>query len=223
MAADSVWERVLRASDLLWPDENVVRCVNRFFGRVPREERAALSALDIGFGSGRHVLYLAQEGFRVYGLDIAQTAIARILDKVARYNLNVDIRQEELLQTTMPTQAFALVVGWGSLFCADSEGVRANLHKVHDLLLPSGILCANFRTTRNWFYGLGESLGKHTFRLDARSRDYEGIVYHFFEEDELVALLQEAGLEVIYNEYVEWRKFGTETHSWWIITARKPA
>jgi 2-polyprenyl-3-methyl-5-hydroxy-6-metoxy-1,4-benzoquinol methylase len=169
------------------------------------------------------MLYLAQEGFGVCGLDVAQAAIERIQEKAARWNQHFDIRQEDLLLTTMPANAFSLVVAWGSLFCAGSADVRAYLHKVQDLLMPSGILCANFRTTKNWFYGLGESLGKHTFQLDARSKDYEGIVYRFFEEDELVALLQEAGLEVIYNEYVEWRKFGTETHSWWVVTARKPA
>jgi SAM-dependent methyltransferase len=218
----NVWGGVIGANDMSTADVAVVRCVNRFFASVPREERERLNALDIGFGTGRHLLYLAAEGFSVSGLDIADAAFDRLHEKTTRYGLTVDARKEDISQTTFPPASFDLIVAWGVLFLKPVADMVADLRRVFDLMTPGAILCADFRARTNWFYGLGEMIEPHTCLLDERAREYSGILYHFCDREEVEALLTAAGFEVVYNEYLEFHKFGRETHSWWLVTARKP-
>jgi 2-polyprenyl-3-methyl-5-hydroxy-6-metoxy-1,4-benzoquinol methylase len=215
-----VWERVIADVDLAWPDEDVVRCVQRFYGKLSPEERAQKHALDIGFGSGRHLVYLGTQGFQVAGIDVAESAMNWAHQKLSAAGLQADIRAEELSQTAFDDHAFDLIVAWGVLFLKADEHIKADLKKVHNLLKPGGILCANFRTLNNWFYGLGEPQGEHAYLLDDRAEDYQGIYYRFFSKAELRQFLEEAGFEVVYLEYKEWHKFGDKVHSWWLATLR---
>ncbi|NDJ85550.1 MAG: methyltransferase domain-containing protein, partial [Chloroflexi bacterium] len=216
-----VWERIIGARDLVWPDDDVIRCTQRFFGGKSPEERAALTAFDIGFGTGQHTLYLALEGFQVTGIDVADVAMQRTREKLVSARLKADIRQEELSTTSFEDNSFDYVVAWGVLFLKPDTEIGADLRKIYDLMRPGGILLANFRTLNNWFYGLGEQQGNDLYLLDERAEEYQGILYRFFSKDDLAALLTEAGFETVYIEYKEWHKFGTKQHSWWLATARK--
>jgi SAM-dependent methyltransferase len=218
----NVWGGVIGANDMSTADVAVVRCVSRFFASTPPEQRAHLNALDIGFGTGRHLLYLAAEGFAVSGLDIADAAFDRLREKIERYGLKVDARKEDIGETTFPPASFDLIVAWGVLFFKPVAQMTADLRRMFDLMTPGGILCADFRAHATWFYGLGEMIEPHTFLLDERAREYAGILHHFCDREEVEALLTAVGFEVVYNEYLEFHKFGRETHAWWLVTARKP-
>lgn len=43
--------------------------------------------LDLGCGSGRHMYYLAQNGFKAYGCDISQEAIKHAKSLLKEHNL----------------------------------------------------------------------------------------------------------------------------------------
>lgn len=218
----NAWGGVISANDMSAADNAVVRCVNRFFSSMPGSERKSLKALDIGFGTGRHLLYLAAEGFNVSGLDVADAAFDRLRDKVERYGLSIDARQEDIGETTFDPASFDLVVAWGVLFLKPVNEMAADLRRVFDLMKPGAILCCDFRARNNWFYGLGAEIEPSTYKLDERAREYAGILYHFCEQPEVENLLKQAGFELIYNEYLEYHKFGRDIHSWWQVTARKP-
>lgn len=216
------WERIIGRKDLVWPDSDVIRCTNRFFGAVPPEERAQLHACDMGFGTGQHIVYLASEGFNVAGIDVADSAIQQTRQKLDAAQLTADIRQEELSLTTFADASFDYLIAWGVLFLKPTLEIQADLKRIHALMKPGGIVCANFRTRKNWFYGLGEEKDTHTYLLDDRAREYEGTFYRFFDKEELQHVLEEAGFEVVYLEYKEWHKYGTEVHSWWLTNLRIP-
>lgn len=217
-----VWERVIGGADVVWPDEDVVRAAQRFFGDLTPEEHAQRRALDIGFGSGRHIILLASQGFQTAGIDVAQAAVEQTTDKLNRAGLKADFRVEELSSTTFEPGSFDFIVAWGVLFLKPDAELKADLRKVYDLLKPGGAMIANFRTLNNWFYGFGEQQGENLYLLDERAEGYAGILYRFFDQPELEATLKEAGFDIAYTEYKEWRKFGTQTHSWWLAGVRKP-
>ncbi|MFW5748028.1 MAG: class I SAM-dependent methyltransferase, partial [Chloroflexota bacterium] len=137
--APGVWERIIGARDLVWPDDDVIRCTQRFFGATPREERTALTACDIGFGTGQHIVYLAMEGFNTVGIDVADAAMQRTREKLDSAGLTADIRQEELSATTFPASSFDYAIAWGVLFLKPDAGIKADLKTVYDLMKPGGI------------------------------------------------------------------------------------
>jgi SAM-dependent methyltransferase len=167
-------ERIVGMSDMVWPDEDVVRGVARAFGSIPREARHTLQALDVGFGTGRHIVYLLREGFSVSGLDYAENAMASATARVEQLGLKADLRLEELGTATFPLASFDLIIAWGALFLKPDEEMQSDLHTVHELLRPGGVLVADFRTPRNWFHGLGAPVGDHGFQLDERAGPYAG-------------------------------------------------
>lgn len=216
-------DKIIATHDLLWPDEDVIRFFARTFGALTREARASLRVMDLGFGTGRHLYYLGTEGYQLHGLDYAASAIAKSLAMLKAHRMNADLRSEDIRLTTFASAWFHAILAWGVLYLGSMEQIRANMIKVADLLLPDGWLCAKFRTTNNWFYGLGKEAEPNGYFLDERAGVYAGNYYHFFSKEELIALTESVGLSVENLEYKEWHKFGREVHSYWILWARKKA
>ena len=72
----------MRSNKLAW--ERLFKKQGRYFERPHSDmeglaqsllSRGAKRVLDLGSGTGRHVVYLAQKGFDVYGLDISETGV----------------------------------------------------------------------------------------------------------------------------------------------------
>jgi ubiquinone/menaquinone biosynthesis C-methylase UbiE len=76
---DKVWENIFSTKGKVFTEiqKDIPMVVNLF------KENNVKKVLDIGCGTGRHVLYLAKNGFDVYGLDESKTAI-----KIAKHWLN---------------------------------------------------------------------------------------------------------------------------------------
>ena len=55
-------------------------------------------ALDIGCGTGTNVVYLAQHGFDVTGIDLVPRAIAKGREKARKVDVKVDLRVADVLQ-----------------------------------------------------------------------------------------------------------------------------
>lgn len=66
------WEKIFKEKGkfFLKPDKSISEVVRLF------KRRKVERILDLGSGSGRHVVYLAKKGFDVYGLDPSKTGIA---------------------------------------------------------------------------------------------------------------------------------------------------
>ena len=58
------------------------------------KKRNVKKVLDLGSGSGRHTIYLAQQGFDVYGIDISEEGIKKtnnyLIEKGLRAHLEID-------------------------------------------------------------------------------------------------------------------------------------
>ena len=73
-----------------WPDEFLIRTVNKYLGK---ERGSRRYALDIGCGVGASFPLLVEHGYVVYGIDISPTAAIRArqnLEKLESGRLNLD-------------------------------------------------------------------------------------------------------------------------------------
>jgi SAM-dependent methyltransferase len=70
-------------------------------------------ALDIGCGTGTNVIYLAQHGFDVTGIDFVPRAIARARTKAQRAQVSADLRVGDVLSQLALGTPFDLVLDIG--------------------------------------------------------------------------------------------------------------
>ena len=69
------------------------------------------AALDIGMGQGRNALHLAQEGWRVTGIDISDEAVEQALRESRERGLNLDALVVDALRFDYGDSEWDLVVG----------------------------------------------------------------------------------------------------------------
>ena len=69
------WDRIFKEKGKVWvkPQEDIPKLSRKW------KKEGMKRILDLGCGTGRHLVYLAKKGFEAYGIDIAEEGI-----KIAR-------------------------------------------------------------------------------------------------------------------------------------------
>jgi ubiquinone/menaquinone biosynthesis C-methylase UbiE len=86
---------------------------------IPIEEMAMRSllrtiefqdVLDAATGTGRHAIYLAQQGKRVAAIDCNENMLSKALEKASRENLSIEFRLEDISGISFENSSFDLVI-----------------------------------------------------------------------------------------------------------------
>src|SRR5438105_645758 len=82
---DPVWEDIFKSQPWgRYPGEDLIRFVARNFYKAP--SRSSVRILEVGCGPGANLWYMAREGFSVFGIDGAPTAL-----ELARLRLDREV------------------------------------------------------------------------------------------------------------------------------------
>ncbi len=210
----------LKKHRLLYPDERIVTFLSKYFKDF--QANSHKNALDIGFGSGRHLKILLDYGFQVSGIDFSQEAL-NLARKYFNDTPNLrELKQADIQDSSLQKGVFDVIIAWGLVFLFTQDNIIKNLGIINSLLADGGKFICNFRSKNNWFYGKGKQLEKNIFMLNADAGPYEDMLYGFFDLNEALQLMDQANFSVINSEYVELKKNNlTETHSWWVFHAEK--
>lgn len=175
---DTSWETHYTAgkSELLYPDENLVRLLKKspLLGTP-----AALTAIDLGCGSGRHLKLLADLGIAgVIGLDSSYNALM-ISGKLCPGHL----LQANNLSLPFKNRSADIVIAWGSLHYCSKTDFAAMLKEIHRILKNGGSLMATLRSSRDTYLKRGKHIGNDTWITDLN--DINGSTASFYSEEEL--------------------------------------
>lgn len=78
--------------------------------------------LDVGCGTGRHLLYLARSGFEVHGFDFSESAIREVEEKVDGREYDADVRVADMSDDfPYEDDYFDAVLAFRSIHHADLE------------------------------------------------------------------------------------------------------
>ena len=102
--------------------------------------------LDVGCGTGRHVVPLARLGYRVTGMDSSPAMVGECRRKLTQQGLSADLRAVGLQELGEST-AFDATICMDSVICylQDTECIANALGALHDALRPGGILVLDNR------------------------------------------------------------------------------
>jgi SAM-dependent methyltransferase len=147
------------------------------------KERQAKTVLDLGNGTGRHTVYLAQNGFSVFGLDSSPEAIQATQKWLHELGLNADLKLGNMTEKLpYPDTFFDALISVQVINHGDRATIRRIALEITRVLKQGGLLFIIVATLKNqaktW-----EQIEPDTFiPLDGREK---GLIHHFFTAEEL--------------------------------------
>lgn len=224
----TAWDRIYSEEGRRaeYPDEFVIRFVNGHL-LAEGEDVDSERVLDLGCGPGRHVAYLAREGFETYGVDHSQVAVEMATELCEREDLDADVVCEDVTDLPFEDGFFDSVIDCATIQHNYRTEIEAALAEISRVLAPGGLFFWKARAKEDSFFGKGEEKepGTWVFHQESVVTDDEGERVekptHFFDRAEVTELTADR-FEAVNVEYTE-RTFDgmTERIAHYLVRARK--
>ena len=189
--------------------------------------------LDLGCGVGRHVVYLAERGFRMAGVDISPSGMRLTQEVCSLRQFNFEGHVSDMSTLPWEDETFDAVLSISAIHHHQRREIVRTLGEVRRVLKPGGLLLADFPCTDTADYRLMRAevsagqiaeIEPNTFvdrRPDLEETDDGFLPHHYSDEADLRDLLRSfeiMGLRASLQE----SKDGRGTRGKWIASARKP-
>ena len=158
------------------------------------------TALDADMGEGRNAIYLAQQGWQVTGVDVAEKALAYAQARAQKLGVSLTTEVADMAKYDWGTNKWDLIV-------LSYAGGREYAARVQKALKPGGIVVLE------------------AFHMDATRtlQVVDGDYRVFFKTDELKKLYRDAGLQIVrYEEPIGPADFTKQQLRLAKMVARKP-
>lgn len=141
-------------------------------------QRGARRVLDLGSGSGRHVLFFAQQGFDAYGLDSAPQGMQMTKQRLASAGLAAELTVADIYEPLPYTAGyFDAVVSTQVIHHAAIADIRRLIAELERILRPGGLLFVTVAKAKNQGTTF-KMIAPDTFvPLDGREA---GLTHYFF-------------------------------------------
>lgn len=170
---------------------------NRFCLKEAAEEVVSLLPLlrsrsvqhihDLGFGAGRHVIYLAQQGFQIYGTDISVRGKQITEEWLEQEGLSAELKISDMTEIPYPNNFFDACICRGVITHNTVSGIKACISEMYRTIKPGGIVMCTFISRESSEYKLGREIEPNTFVQDEGVE--AGAPHHFVDHDETAALI----------------------------------
>jgi ubiquinone/menaquinone biosynthesis C-methylase UbiE len=102
--------------------------------------------LDLGCGSGRHVIYFAKKGFDVYGIDVAKEGIKITKSWLKKERLQANLKIGSIYKK-LPYQnnLFDAVISTSVIHHARIKNIRKAIREIERVLKPNGLIFITVR------------------------------------------------------------------------------
>lgn len=135
------WEKDIYQAGLhlnRWPYTEVVSAFTRRLANWNQDEQPRV--LEVGFGAGNNLWFLASAGFSVSGVELSPTAVAVAKERLQQNGLMGDLRVGRFESLPFNSESFDFVLDRGAL----THGLHSDVHSATDeifrILKPSGQL-----------------------------------------------------------------------------------
>ncbi len=170
--------------------------------------QGARRVLDLGCGAGRHTIFLANAGFQVTGLDVSETALNELQNRLARAGLaNVTLVKHNMLELPFINDYFDSVLSTNVLHHGTVSEIKQVLGEVYRVMGKGATGFVVTLSKNDFRYGTGRQLEQDTYLFT--EGDEKGIVHHFFPEDELRSFFSQFEITSLNEEL-----FPKENSNW---------
>lgn len=163
---------------------------------------AGAHVLDVGCGVGRHCIYLGKRGFRMAGMDISPTGVARTVEACQSAGLSFDGRVCDMDALPWSDATFDAAFSTASIHHHLRDGVQRSIRELWRILKPGGRVMLDFpdvntldyQETRAEVASGGYLEPEPNTFIDPRPnpRDIDGYLpHHFCDEADLRDLMRD--------------------------------
>jgi SAM-dependent methyltransferase len=191
------WDELFRQEEFRWrePYHGVFR-----FAKLLKE-KGIQRVLDLGCGTGRHLVFLAREGFEVFGTDISETGLEHARRWLNQEEFTAKLKQSDMTVIPYPDRFFDAAISVHVIYHGTLERMRRAIAELHRTLRPGGLALLTFKSKRSFRYGKGERTEPETF-IHGEGAD-SGIPHHYSDREEIEHLLRAfAILEINHMERI---------------------
>jgi tellurite methyltransferase len=191
--------------------------------------------LDVGCGVGRHCIFLGAQGFRMAGIDISPTGVARASAACSARGIRFEGRVGDMVGLPWSDSSFDAALSIATIHHHLRADVQKALDEVWRVLKPGGMFLVDFPNTNTLDYERmrAETTSGHqtepecnTF-VDVRPEpeDIDGYLpHHFCDEADLQDLLRRFAIERLWEDVRPARpQRGPGMVGKWVAWARKPS
>jgi ubiquinone/menaquinone biosynthesis C-methylase UbiE len=130
-----VWNNIFRKKGKVFvkPQENIPRLAKKW------KKEGIKKILDLGCGSGRHIIYFAKHGFEVYGIDIAKHGIKIAKRWLKEEGLNAKLKIGDIYKKlSYKNNFFDAIICIRTLNHGKIEWIRKAIKEMYRVLKPNG-------------------------------------------------------------------------------------
>jgi len=142
--------------------------------------------LDVGCGCGRHLVFLAANGYDVYGIDLSDVALGKAEVNLGSFGLSARLEKSAMWDIPFGDISFAAALAINVLNHGLPAEIARSVSAIADRLAPGGLLLLTLLTT-NDYRTCGRQVGARTFICDKGPE--KGVLHTFFDEPAARALL----------------------------------
>jgi ubiquinone/menaquinone biosynthesis C-methylase UbiE len=201
-----------------YPNEMLIRFINSKFGDL---NRGKIKILDLGFGTGRHLVYFAQEGFNTCGIESSLNG-AKVADKwLKEKGLNAAITIGSFVKIDTDNNEFDAVVDVASIQHNNYADIKKIINEVYRVIKPGGYAFSYLKTKYDSLYKQSRSLDNRTHIISATTEKADtSSVICFLSKNDIIKLFS---LFLKVNiEKEEWTYNNMKQKvSHWVVTAQK--
>ncbi len=158
------WDEWNRSGGPNYPHGKVVQFLFRRFGSAALRQRKKV--LDLGCGSGVHMLFLAREGFDAHGLDLSPVGVANTRARLASAGLAGEVTTGSVDSIPWPDASFDALICIGVLDAAGPDLLTPALAEIVRVLRPGAAALLLFASDADVRLHNGNVAGLHGFDDD---------------------------------------------------------
>lgn len=207
------WDELFKQEEFRWkePHPRIVELVPLF------KKRGFHKIYDLGCGTGRHLVFLAREGFEVYGSDISETGLEYARRWLEQERLQAELKQSDMISIPYPDGFFDALISIFVIYHTTLDNMKRVIAEIHRVLRSGGLAFLTFPSKRSYRYGQGEEIEKDTFIPNVGPD--AGIPHHFSDKEEIETLLKDFKLlEIKLKESIDEQG---RRHSHWEVLAER--
>ncbi|EAL5949676.1 class I SAM-dependent methyltransferase [Campylobacter jejuni] len=146
--------------------------------------------LDLGCGAGRHVKFLAENGFKAFGVDYSENGIKATQELLKTYNLQADLKVSSVDDIPYEDESFDGLLCYGVLYYNSKEVIEKAAKEIHRVLKKDGVAYIVVRSIKDYRYLNNEKISKYEVFVNendiSKSAFKEnGMKMYFFDKDEV--------------------------------------
>lgn len=200
-----------------YPNEMLIRFINSRF----KEDRQQSKILDLGFGTGRHLVYLAEEGFLTYGIEYSANGVEIAKEWLKQRKLKASLLAGSFTQLPFDDQEFDAVIDIASMQHNIQEDVKAIVAQVHRVLKPGGYFFSYYKNKYDSLFKESKKSEGGILSVSGKAPKMDTFsVLTFMSAKEVSRLF--SNFENVSIEKDEWTFEGMKKKvSHWVIIAQK--